>query len=115
MTMPAAPLALASWMKPTISPSPLVCLNTTSRPKRLAVARQSASTSARDEVPYFSGSRVPSRFRFGPLRTWMVVAIADPAAPNGGAEGEKVRFLIGGAAGEGKPAGTLTRRGRAFA
>src|SRR3569832_2954409 len=80
MTMPAAPLAFASWMKVTISPSMLLWRKTTSMPNRLAVARQSASTSAIVAVPYFSGSRMPSRFRFGPLRTWMVVAIDDPAA-----------------------------------
>jgi hypothetical protein len=37
---------------------------------------------------------MPSRFRFGPLRMWMVVAIdGPPVRQNDGAEGENVGFL----------------------
>ena len=63
--MPAAFLACASWIQSTNSPSMFDWRKTMSSPKRLAVARQSFSTSASVARPYFSGSRVPSRFRFG--------------------------------------------------
>ena len=42
-----------------------------------SVRAASCSTSANVEVPYFSGSRVPSRFRFGPLITRMVRPAAE--------------------------------------
>src|SRR5579862_3411453 len=48
------------------------------RPSRCAVVRQSFSTSASVARPYSSGSRVPSRLRFGPFRTKIVFDIRAP-------------------------------------
>ncbi len=45
------------------------CLQSALRPNWAAVCAQSCSTSASVAWPYFSGSRVPNKLRFGPLST----------------------------------------------
>ena len=67
---PAVPRA--AWMTSSRTPSWLDWTHSTVNPWASAAAAASCSTSARVDVPYFSGSRVPSRFRLGPLITRMV-------------------------------------------
>src|SRR5690606_17695455 len=58
-----------------ISPSWLVWMKSTSIPRRPASSTTAAAISASVTVPYTSVSRVPSRFRFGPLITMILLLI----------------------------------------
>src|SRR4051812_1651293 len=70
----ASPASAASKTQPSSSPSESVCRTTTSRPSSVAAASISPTSSAYVVVPYFSGSRLPSRPRLAPLSTWIVTS-----------------------------------------
>src|SRR6218665_2952737 len=73
MTTPASsPLACmrpASWIQSSSAPSWLLWLKGREKPWRAQAAAHSCCTSASVCMPYTAGSRWPSRFRLGPLRT----------------------------------------------
>src|SRR5581483_12010663 len=59
----------AAWMASTRSPSWFDCTCSTDRPCSPATFVNVATWSSSVAVPYTSGSRMPSRLRFGPLRS----------------------------------------------
>src|SRR5579859_106098 len=74
---------LAAWIQPTSSPSILDCRKSTSTFSLAAWVRTLASISARVRWPYTVGSRVPSRFRFGPLRKRIFIGREDTGGGRG--------------------------------
>src|SRR4051794_19818461 len=70
-----SPSSAAACTQRSSSPSSSVCRTCTSRPSSSAAEATSSTSSAYVVVPYFSGSRFPSRPRLAPLSTWIVTGL----------------------------------------
>src|SRR3954465_14806688 len=83
-----SPASDAAWTQRSISPSSSVWRTRTSMSISRAVTPISSTSSAYVVVPYLSGSRRPSRPRFGPFRTWIVIGLLVRGGEAGGARGD---------------------------
>src|SRR5471032_3637366 len=76
MTMASTPSVRAAWMRSISAPSWLLWKQDKLAPAAAAWATAACSMSARVLAPYTSGSRLPSKFRLGPLSSRSFVAMS---------------------------------------